>query len=162
MTHVVKKFSALHPNTLCTINDQDLLRAATTLKDEYPDDLSDAFPVQLVSFRAAMKHEIQKAKVSTIKELAHLLIVNYSLISSGFTDVITALLLFLTLPVTVASSERSFSKLKIIKNYLRNTMGQGRLRGLGLLSIEAAEAKKMDVEQLINDFSQIKARRKQF
>jgi hypothetical protein len=76
--------------------------------------------------------------------------------------VITALLLFLTLPVTVASSERSFSKLKIIKNYLRNTMGQGRLRGLGLLSIEAAEAKKMDVEQLINDFSEIKARRKQF
>jgi len=41
-------------------------------------------------------------------------------------------------------------------------MGQGRLRGLGLLSIEAAEAKKMDVEQLINDFSEIKARRKQF
>jgi len=34
--------------------------------------------------------------------------------------------------------------------------------GLGLLSIEAAEAKKMVVEQLINDFSEIKARRKQF
>ena len=53
-----------------------------------------------------------------------MIIVDYSAISSGFTDVVTALLLFLTLPVTVATAERSFSKLKLIKNYLRNTMGQ--------------------------------------
>lgn len=35
-----------------------------------------------------------------------------------------ALRIFLTLPVTVASCERSFSKLKLIKTYLRSSMGQ--------------------------------------
>ena len=34
-------------------------------------------------------------------------------------------------PVTVASAERSFSKLKLLKNYLRSTMLQGRLNGFG-------------------------------
>ena len=35
-----------------------------------------------------------------------------------------ALRIALTLPVTVASAERSFSKLKLIKTYLRSTMGE--------------------------------------
>nr|CAI5858450.1 unnamed protein product [Callosobruchus analis] len=37
------------------------------------------------------------------------------------------------MPVSVASCERSFSKLKLIKTYLRSTMGQERLSGLAIL-----------------------------
>lgn len=73
-----------------------------------------------------------------------MLIVDYSAVSSAFADVLTALVLFMTLPVTVASAERSFSKLKLIKTYLRNTMGQNRLCGLALLAIEATRAKSMN------------------
>jgi hypothetical protein len=39
-------------------------------------------------------------------------------------------------PVTVASAERSFSKLKLLKNHLRSTMSQDRLNGLTTLCIE--------------------------
>jgi len=39
----------------------------------------------------------------------------------------------LTLPITVAAAERSFSKLKIIKNYLRGTIAAF---GLLIISIE--------------------------
>ena len=42
----------------------------------------------------------------------------------------------LTIPVSVASAERSFSKLKLKKSYLRSTISQQRLNGLVLLSIE--------------------------
>uniref|UniRef100_G3Q2L3 HAT C-terminal dimerisation domain-containing protein n=1 Tax=Gasterosteus aculeatus TaxID=69293 RepID=G3Q2L3_GASAC len=46
----------------------------------------------------------------------------------------TALRIALTLPVTVAQAERSFSKLKLIKSY-RSTMSQKRLTALGVISI---------------------------
>ena len=36
----------------------------------------------------------------------------------------------LRIPVSVASAGRSFSKLKLIKSYLRSTMSQQRLNGL--------------------------------
>jgi 20S proteasome alpha/beta subunit len=45
--------------------------------------------------------------------------------------------ILLTIPDTVASAERSFSKLKLVKNYLRSTMSQDRLVDLARLSIES-------------------------
>jgi hypothetical protein len=42
----------------------------------------------------------------------------------------------LTIPITVASAERSFSKLKLIKSYLKSTMLQEKLNGLTIVSIE--------------------------
>lgn len=44
--------------------------------------------------------------------------------------------LILTFPSTIASSERSFSALKRIKDYLRSTQSQNRLSSLAMLSIE--------------------------
>ena len=53
-----------------------------------------------------------------------------------FPNVTTALRILLTIPITVALAERSFSKLKLIKTYLRSTMSQNRLVGLAQISIE--------------------------
>ena len=57
--------------------------------------------------------------------------------------------LALTLPLTSASTERSFSKLKIIKNRLRSTMGQDGLNCLMLMSVESDITKSLDIEDLI-------------
>jgi len=43
-------------------------------------------------------------------EVAHLLLIDYHALSSTFSDVSTAYMLLLTLPVTVTTCERSFSK----------------------------------------------------
>jgi len=45
-------------------------------------------------------------------------------------EVYTAMSLFDTIPVTTAGAERSLSKLKTIKSYLRNSTGQDRLKHL--------------------------------
>ena len=67
--------------------------------------------------------------------------------------------ILLTLPVTVASGERSFSKLKLIHTYLRNTMGQDRLSDLALVSIENEIGKTLDYESLIKEFAEKKVRK---
>ena len=68
----------------------------------------------------------------------------------------------MTVPVTVAREERSFSQLKLIKNFLRSSMSQERLSGLALLSIENERAKNLDFRKLIQQFVSAKAKRKNF
>ena len=65
-------------------------------------------------------------------------------------------------PVTVATAERSFSKLKLIKNFLRSSRSQERLNGLALLLIENEQAKNFDFRKVIQQFASAKARRKNF
>ncbi|XP_025203083.1 uncharacterized protein LOC112600137 [Melanaphis sacchari] len=70
-----------------------------------------------------------------------------------------ALRILLALPVTVASGERSFSKLKLIKTYLRSTMANDRLSGLAMIAIEHQLCRELDIEEIIKDFSNAKARK---
>jgi hypothetical protein len=58
----------------------------------------------------------------------------------------------LTIPVTVASAERSFSKLKLLKSYMRTTMTQQRLNDLATISLESEVLEKIDYEDIIEDF----------
>ena len=55
------------------------------------------------------------------------------------------------LPVTTATAERSFSKLKPIKNYLRTSMRQERLSDLSVLSIEAENLEKLKSSSAMDD-----------
>ena len=61
-----------------------------------------------------------------------------------------------TLSVSTAGAERSFSKLKLIKTYLRSTMGEERLSGLPLISIERGLADSLDFGNVLNRFSKVK------
>jgi len=70
-----------------------------------------------------------------------------------------ALRLFLTISVSVASCERSFSKLKIIKSYLRSTMSDTRLSNLAILSIERERAEKIDFNDIMTNFASLKSRK---
>jgi hypothetical protein len=58
-----------------------------------------------------------------------------------------------TVPINVASAERSFSKLKLLKNYLRSTMPQERLNGLATLCIEMKLLDDVNIEAIIDDFA---------
>lgn len=70
-----------------------------------------------------------------------------------------ALRISATQAVTVASAERSFSKLKLVKTYLRSTMGQERLSGLAIISINHMLSKQLSYDDVIDDFAARKTRR---
>jgi len=85
-------------------------------------------------------------------------IYNYNLLDS-MPNLIIALRILLTLPISVATGERSFSKLKLIKTYIRSTMTQDRLVGLSTLSIEQDIAQTIDLNELVSTFSKLKVRK---
>ncbi|KAL6530683.1 hypothetical protein OROGR_014543 [Orobanche gracilis] len=76
-----------------------------------------------------------------------------------FPNAIIAYRILLTIPVTVASAERSFSKLKLLKSYMRSTMSQERLNGLALVAIENDILEQVHYEDLVDDFASKNARR---
>ncbi|XP_065658618.1 zinc finger MYM-type protein 1-like [Hydra vulgaris] len=101
--------------------------------------------------------ELIEPKTSPLKVL------EFILRNNNFTPNISiALRILLTQPVSVASAERSFSKLKLIKDYLRSIMSQNRLTGLSLISIESDMAKKLDFTELMKAFASEKSRRVNF
>ena len=158
---VVSKFKVLSPNVLLNVADNEVLRLAKLLSDEYMDDLdSETFPQEMINFRVYMKDEIKKAK--STRELTEAFICKHSHLSSCFKEVAAAYILFATLPVTSATTERSFSKLKLIKNFLRTKMTQERLSSLALLSIEHEKASEIDIDEAIKMFVSAKAGRKKY
>ena len=76
-----------------------------------------------------------------------------------FPNVVNAYRVLLTIPVIVASAQRNFSKLKLLKTYMRSTMSQERLNGLALISIESDVLESIDYQELIESFASKNARR---
>jgi hypothetical protein len=79
-----------------------------------------------------------------------------------YPNVSVAYRILLTVPVTVTSAERSFSKLKLLKNYLRSTMSQERLNGLAMCTIEKDILDTINLNTVLDDFASRNARRNIF
>ena len=75
-------------------------------------------------------------EVLQINEKSPINVLNYIKRLESFPNACIAFRILLTIPVTIASAERSFPKLKLIKLYLRSTMSQEKLNGLNILLIE--------------------------
>lgn len=78
-------------------------------------------------------------------------------LGSTFTEVAKLVALFLTIPATSVSSERSFSALRRIKTYLRSTLSDTKLSAMAQLSIEKLFLKKLKstpefYDLVINEF----------
>ncbi|KAJ1090224.1 hypothetical protein NDU88_003359 [Pleurodeles waltl] len=78
-------------------------------------------------------------------------------LQESLTNFVVTLRIFLTITVSTASCERSFSKLKLIKTCQRSTMSQERLSNLAILSIERDF--NVDFNSVVENFALIKSRR---
>lgn len=77
----------------------------------------------------------------------------------AFPNVEIAMKIFLTMMVTVAGGERSFSKLKLLKSDRRSTMCQERLNNLSIMSLENDILQKIDFTDIIKTFAESKCRK---
>jgi hypothetical protein len=79
-----------------------------------------------------------------------------------YPNISVAYRILLTVPVTIASAERSFLKLKLLKNYLRSTMSQERLNDLAMCTIEKDILDTIDLNTILDDFTSRNARKNIF
>ncbi|ESN95644.1 hypothetical protein HELRODRAFT_86572 [Helobdella robusta] len=65
-----------------------------------------------------------------------------------------------TMPVSVATAERSFSTLRRLKTWMRSKMNEERLTGLAIMNIHRDI--ELDIEDIITRFGQKKCRKTTF
>ena len=113
-------------STLKSLDDIQLEECCTKFaKKNSVDGSSDVEVHDLISELNILKFTLPEGALSAMEISEHVREVDcYPNISIAYRILFTVL-------VTVASAKRSFSKLKLLKNYLRSTMSQERLNGFG-------------------------------
>lgn len=140
-----------------TLNSEELRQSCKEFAEFYYEDINEKeLEIECLHLTEYLKI-VDSEKTDSILKIYQLLKDNK--IEDTFPNVEIALRIFLSMMVTNCSGERSFSKLKRIKNELRSTMLQERLTSLSLMSIESDVLKSIDFDEVINDFAHLKSRR---
>ncbi len=69
-----------------------------------------------------------------------------------FPNVYRLLRILITIPVSAATAERSFSSLRRLKTYLRSTMVQKRLNAVAVMNVHKHVLDSICLETVANDF----------
>ncbi|XP_025405165.1 zinc finger MYM-type protein 1-like [Sipha flava] len=162
MKTVCNDFIILMPEILTSMSDELIVKSSYDFINKYKEDISSDFTRQLIIIKGYLSSKFQTnyLKNMTIHDLADTIVKEE--LTSIFPDVFIGIIIFLTIPVTSVSAERSFSKLKLIKNYLRNSIGQERLSSIALLNIERQQTNDINIENIIDNFANKKARKMNF
>ena len=163
LEEIATVFKCIQVDNLLFATHDDLTPAVTELVNSYDEISKEKLLEEIPRFRRrlnATKTTNDEVKGWTSLQVLQF-IVHWDFVES-LPNLALTLKLFLTVCVSVASCERSFSKLKLIKNYLRSKMSQDRLCDLSLLSIEREFVENIDFDEVIDKFATVKARRVMF
>ena len=106
-------------------------------------------------------HQMEIKKVTSINTLCD--VMNTCKFPKNMLSEVDRLLrMYLSIPVTSATAERTFSSLRRLKNYLRSTMTQKRLNHVILLHTHKQRTDDLDLISIARDFTGTNSRRKDF
>ncbi|CAL8990007.1 unnamed protein product [Prunus brigantina] len=127
----------------------------------YPQDFEDHEKIglrrQLQHFESDVVILPEFKNLSTISDLSQWMVTTRR--STTYPLVYRVLVLVLTLPVSTATAERSFSAMRIIKTRLRNKMEDEFLTDSLIMYIEREIAEKFSIDSIIDGFRDMKERR---
>lgn len=169
--------------------DATLRENAANLLTIYPDDLDESISEEIIHFREFVKEvgqdqvamdidfefdegdveeeiEDEDGEIQKVREISNdmnpiecLKLIRQKALVATFPNMDTILSIYASLLMTNASGERSFSTLKRVKNYLRNSIGQDKLSHLASFSINRELFDAINFDVVINDFASSKARK---
>ena len=146
---------------LSEIDTNELKSLANNLVSKYPNDLEETLGNECIHLHCQLNNSLANTEdVHSAQKICNVL--HSRSLRDVYPNVDIALRIFLSIPATNCSGERSFSTLKRVKTYLRASMGQDRLNALALLSIEAQLVQEIDYDDIIDVFARTKARKKKF
>jgi hypothetical protein len=134
----------------------DLEEESSRLTEEYLSDITKAIVTQIKQLKKVHEANFGRDQLRPLDLLNSLY--QYKL-ENLFPNICVNLRILLTISATVASAARSFSKLKLVKNYLRSTLSQDRLVDLARLIIESEIDRKIYFDNVITRFALKKARK---
>ena len=163
-SNVAKQFSVFRE---CLSDDGNNIRsAAERLVAAYDNDLETDIYDEFIQFHKLLKTDLGKPVVerephqsAESVELRMYKLITSANLQTVFPNIEVGLRIYLCLMVTNCSGERSFSKLKRIKNELRSTMHQERLNRLTLMSLEHEVLREIELRELIDKFAKVKSRK---
>ena len=148
----------LDPNAMPSIDNVKKLSAV--FPDDTPDAEALAAEIEIFMSHCNKKKAERKNLLEqyTIRDAAVLAIECFRK-HNLFPNVAKMYRLSLTSPPSVCKSERSFSRLKLLKTYLRSTMSQERLDNLMLLYCERDIVDNIDISKVVNQWASVRCRR---
>ncbi|KAL6557316.1 hypothetical protein OROMI_017666 [Orobanche minor] len=151
--------SSLDPkNAYETFRSVDVLQL---MEKFYPEDFSDhektILKMQLQHYDIDVVQHADYKKLTSIAELCQWLVRTRREIT--FDLIYRVISLLLTLPVSTATTERSFSAMNIVKTRIRSKMEDEFLNDSLVLYIERELAEKITLDEVIEDFKAAKDRR---
>lgn len=147
-------YSKLEQLLVKACQSEDITEEVDFICEFYKDDLHPTtLKAQLLTLEVEFQHTHgSQGTKATFVDIKNYLVSMTSAQRALLSQVFIVLQLILIMPATNATSERSFSALRRVKTYLRNTMTQKRLNNLMLLHVHKDITATLDMKVVANDF----------
>ena len=126
--------------------------ASMLLSGEYHQDLVDKYPELSHNLRNELSFFRSQFKASSVEEYRQIFKAMEPAVRRMFGEVESLLRLLLVSPASSTEAERSFSTLRRLKTWLRNTMTQKRLNHVMVCHIHQEELAEVNIQDIAEEF----------
>lgn len=138
---------------LCPVSDNFLdFESLSPLAKHYESNL-ELLKIELLQLKSIISRKKEISKFSPLTILETLTFVDRY--ADAFFETMRLLKIAASIPVASAEAERSFSKLRLVKSYLRTTMSTERLSDIIIIAAHKSRAKMIDLDIVVDQFGSL-------